>query len=602
MAGRSNHRGSRLGLLVAAVVGVLAIVATYLVLRPSGSPPTSPAAARGSCVPLEINVSSEKGFLVAELADRYNRSGRTFGGKCAAVSVHVKTSGAAMQALAAGWDPRRDGAPVPQVWAPTASLWLGLLRQQEAAADRPALPDTAFPSIAQSPLTIAMPKPMAQALGWPSKQLGWADILALSSNPRGWAAYGHPEWGRFTFGKDNPHLSTSGLAATIATYYAATGRSSDLTEADLTDPKVTAFVHGVEEGVLHYSDDAVKFLSNLADADAKGQALNYVSAVVMQEELAYLYNSGDPTAAPAQLGKGRKPQVPLVTIYPREGTLMLDHPYVVLPGATEDQQAAAADFLAFLQQPAQQHRFAAFGFRDYQGAPSTELAQSIGVPVGQKLSLIDPPSPEILSGILHGWDMLRKNARVLLVIDVSGSMNESAGSGVSKLEAAKDAAIQGLRLLSPQDQVALWSFSTPTGHNPLPYTQLVPFSPVGRAAGRIDSAIKGLHAEGGTALYATIRAAQKYAVSQLSDDRITAVVVLTDGKNEYPRDDDLAALLRDIDASNLELSARVFGIAFGNESNLDTLSQIARASKASAYDARDPSTINNVFISVLSNF
>jgi Ca-activated chloride channel family protein len=601
MVGRSHGQGSRLALILAAVVGVLAIVGTYLVLRPSGSAPTS-AAARSGCVPLEVNVSSEKGFLVADLADRYNRSDRTFGGKCAAVSVHVKTSGAAMQALAAGWDPKRDGAPVPQVWAPTASLWLGLLRQQESAADRPTLPDTPFPSIAQSPLTIAMPKPMAQALGWPSKQLGWADILALSSDPRGWAAYGHPEWGRFTFGKDNPHQSTSGLAATIATYYAATGRSSDLTDADLTDPKVTSFVHGVEQGVLHYSDDAVKFLSNLADADAKGEALNYVSAVVMQEELAYLYNSGDPTADPAKLGNGRKPQVPVVTIYPKEGTLMLDHPYVVLPGATDDQKAAAADFLAFLQLPAQQQRFASFGFRDYRGQPSTELAQSIGVPAGQKLSLIDPPSPEVLAKILQGWDTLRKNARVLLVIDVSGSMNESAGGGLSKLEAAKQAAIQGLTLLSPQDEVALWSFSTPIGDNPSPYTQLVPFSPIGTAGDRIDTAIKGLHANGGTALYATVRDAQRYAVSQLSDDRITAVVVLTDGKNEYPQDDDLNALLRDIDASNLELSVRVFGIAFGSESNLDALSQIAKASKATAYDARDPSTINNVFVSVLSNF
>src|SRR5262249_33763768 len=154
----------------------------------------------------------------------------------------------------------------------------------------------------------------------------------------------------------------------------------------------------------------------------------------------------------------------------------------------------------------------------------------------------------------QGWDTLRKNARVLLVVDVSGSMNESAGSGVSKLNAAKQAAIQGLGLLSPQDEVALWSFSTPTGGSSLPYTQLVPFSPIGTAGDRIDAAIKGLHADGGTALYATVRAAQKFAVSQLRNDRITAVVVLTDGKNEYPQDDDLDALLRDIDASNLELS------------------------------------------------
>ena len=40
----------------------------------------------------------------------------------------------------------------------------------------------------------------------------------------GWGALGHPEFGPFKLGKTNPNFSTSALSATIAQYYAATGK------------------------------------------------------------------------------------------------------------------------------------------------------------------------------------------------------------------------------------------------------------------------------------------------------------------------------------------------------------------------------------------
>src|SRR5207237_2154923 len=139
-----------------------------------------------------------------------------------------------------------------------------------------------LPSIAQTPLIIAMPQPMAQALGWPDKRLGWSDILALARDPRGWGGRGHPEWGRLKLGKTNPNYSTSGLNATIATYFAATGRSSDLTLADVQSKKVTDYVRAVESSVVHYGDTTLTFLSNLQAADDSGQGLTYISAVAVE--------------------------------------------------------------------------------------------------------------------------------------------------------------------------------------------------------------------------------------------------------------------------------------------------------------------------------
>ena len=599
----SPRRRNPLPLIIAVVVGLVAIIATYLVLKPSGGGGNKAAAKRGNCVPLAISSSSEKAALLSELAGKYNASGRTFGGKCADVKVYSKASGASMDALAKGWDEKATGQPAPQVWTPAGSSWLGLLRQRLAGSDRPnPLPDGKPGMVASAPLVLAMPKPMAEALGWPGKPIGWSDVLKLINDPNGWGSAGHPEWGRFKLGKTNPHLSTSGLNVTVGTYFAATGRSGDLTEADLSDPKVLDFVKGVESGVVHYGDTTLTFLSNLAEADAHGRGMAYVSAVAVEEKSVYDYNQGNPTGDPKLAGKGRKPQVPLVAIYPKEGTLLSDHPFVTLTSASDDQRAGAEDFLAYLQQPAQQKRFTDLAFRSFDGKPGAGLTTANGLLPDQKFTVIDPPAPAVLAKALSTWDAQRKRARVLLVIDVSGSMAEATSSGKSKLDVAKQAAHKAIDLFAPDDEVGLWTFSTEQHGSSTPYNEQVPVGAISGDKDRMNNVINSLSAEGGTALYATARAAQQKLLSTVDPEKINAVVLLTDGKNEYPKDNDLDGLLRDLDANNLENSVRVFTIAYGEKADLDTLKKISTASRAAAYDARNPSSIDDVLVSVISNF
>ena len=44
---------------------------------------------------------------------------------------------------------------------------------------------------------------------WPRKEIGFADILKLALDQRGWAAYGKPQFGQFKLGHTNPDFSTS---------------------------------------------------------------------------------------------------------------------------------------------------------------------------------------------------------------------------------------------------------------------------------------------------------------------------------------------------------------------------------------------------------
>jgi Ca-activated chloride channel family protein len=600
-----TRRRNPLPIIIAVVVGVVAICGIYVVLRAtqkSGSDVNSAPAKRAGCVQLNVTASSEKAALMQEFAKSYAKADRRFNGKCADIQVTSKASGAALDALAAGWNEKVDG-PAPQVWTPASSSWVALLKQRTAATDKPnTVPDGKIPTIAQSPLVLAMPKPMAEALGWPDKAIGWSDVLGLTNDPKGWGAKGHPEWGQFRLGKTNPHFSTSGLNATVGAYFAATGRSGDLTETDLSDPKVLQFVKSVESGVVHYGDTTLTFLSNLADADKRGQGMAYISAATVEEKSVYDYNQGNPTGDPALAGKGTKPQVPLVAIYPKEGTLLSDHPYVVLNTASDDQKAASADFLAFVQAGPQQKRFTDLAFRSFDGKAGAGLTKANGLLPDQKFTVLDPPSPAVLAKALSTWDAQRKRARVLMVLDVSGSMSELTKTGKSKLELAKQAAMQSLDMFAPDDEVGLWTFSTEAAGQATPYTEQVPVAGLSANKDKLKQVIAGLAPGGGTALYATARAAQRKLLDTADPTRINAVVLLTDGKNEYPKDNDLDGLIKDLDASSLENSVRVFTIAYGEQADLKTLQSISKASRAAAYDASDPTTIDKVLVNVLSNF
>jgi Ca-activated chloride channel family protein len=608
------EKRSKAPLIIAGAIGVALILLVRVFLGGSSgsdqagpSPSGSVEATVGSdpsCTQVLVAASSEKAALLKTMAAEYDNARHTVGGTCAQVSVVSKASGGAATALAKGWDESVDG-PRPDVWTPAASSWTVLLRQQTTALDKPDLvPSGKLQSIAQTPLIVAMPRPMATALGWPGKPLGWSDLFALAKDPRGWGSVGHPEWGRFKLGKTNPHFSTSGLNATVATYFAATGLSSDLSAKNVDDPKTVAFVKQIESSVVHYGDTTLTFLSNMAKADAAGRGLTYVSAVTVEEKSVWDYNMGNPTGDPTTLGKGAKPKVPLVAIYPKDGTLLSDNPYVILNAdwVTPEKKAVAQDFLDFVRAPDQQARFQAAAFRSYEGKPGPVLVPENGALAAGPPVVLAPPAPAVLAKIQASWDELRKRARVLMILDVSGSMGEQVGSdGQTKLELAKQAATAAVKGFAPGDQLGLWIFSTGQDGDK-PYRELVPVGDVRSTVPRITTEINGLVPDGGTGLYATLRAAQRQMLGQLDTDKINAIVILTDGRNEYPPDSNLDSLVQQLGGESLDTSVRVFPIGYSSDADRDALVRIAEGSSAAYYDASDPSSIGKVLTSVLSNF
>jgi Ca-activated chloride channel family protein len=578
----------------------------------SGSGPgaSGTQSAPKGCTTVDVASSPEKVELLTDLARTFNTSKASKEGGCAFVRVLKKSSGEAMQLLTDGWPDETTNGPKPVVWSPASSAWGAILNQRLAGSGRPAQAPPSNPFM-RTPLVIAMPRPMAEALGWPNTPIGYADILKLAQDPAGWGGKGHPEWGPFRLGKTNPNFSTSALSATIAEYYAATGKTRDLSAEDLARPEVDAFARGVEASVVHYGDITLTFLNNLYKNDQRGAGLTYASAVAVEEKSVIDYNMGNPDGITDPGEVPRKPRVPLVAIYPKEGTLFSDNPFIALdaPWVSAKQKDAARVFERYVQQPENQRRVLQFGFRpgNTAVAVAAPIERANGVDPDQPQNVLGVPSPPVLARVLDLWGEQRKGARVMLVLDVSGSMGDRASpNGDTKLDLAKQAAIDALDQFKADDQVGLRIFSTDISRTPpTDYVDLVPVGAISAQREQIASKLRSLVPTLGTPLY-TVAAASFANMRETYDDkRINAVVLLTDGKNEDPRNTNLDKLLSTLQAGSEGQSAqpvRIFPIAYGKDADLSVLRRIAEATNAAAYDASNPLTINAVFTNVVSNF
>ncbi|MEU4877327.1 substrate-binding domain-containing protein [Streptomyces sp. NPDC021608] len=589
--------------------------------RPTSAPvvPTLAACARTDTAPLVVAASADKSEPMRRAAKAYGN--RAAGGSCLAVKVEERNSGEAMRALVDGWS-ESDGTR-PDVWAPAGSTWLSLARAGARGANAKQFPARAQ-SVVQSPLTVAMPKPMADVLNWPETRFTWRQLAQWAQHADGfWAARKKPEWGSFKLGKTNPKYSTSGLNATVAAFYAKTGTSGELGVPHIENPGNQAFVRSIEQAAVHYGDTTLTFLANLREADRSSpqKAMSYISAVTLEESSVAAYNAGYPCGALSADKDCRRttpPDTPLVSFHPKDGVPFSDHPYIELNGMDSARKAVADDFLRYLQSPAvYKAQFAPYGFRTHTGAipaGSTLLTEANGIPEAQ-FTRMPMPEGTVLARLLQIWPGLRRRANVCILIDTSESMNKVIpGTGDSKLKRLKQADSRLFGEFTAADRVGLWKFSdafTLGGEND--YRELVPLGPYrARLAGStraelLTANVENLTAEGATGLNDTLDAALKAMRAHYDPRAINAIVLLTDGFNEDGDSLSDAALEREIkDPSQQRI--RIFTIAYGSEADpkdkqgSSALKEIAKDGGGKYYDAKKAETIDQVITSVISNF
>lgn len=562
------------------IAAVQIVVLTLLALggckrNRAGSPGASGSAqspAERPPLTLEVVFSSEKKAWAEEAIPRFNASHTTLSdGR--EVRVHVAYTGSV--------EPIADivaGRNRAHVFSPASSLVIPLLNDAWTAARGPGSQPiaTTGEQLVLSPVVIAMWRPMAEALGWPARRLGWSEIAALAQEPQGWRAHGHPEWGDFRFGHTHPSYSNSGLISVLAENYAAVSKVRDLTADDVASPGATAFVRNIESSVVHYGRSTGFFFDAMAQ-----HGPGYLSAAVLYENLVVTAGSS-PNAAAMPF--------PLVSLYPREGTMWADHPYLVLsaPWVTAAERDAAAKFRAFLlSRPIQERAMTGFGFRP----ANTDIA--LGAPIDaahgadphEPQTLLATPDGRTLAATLDGWRQTKRAVNVMLVFDRSGSM---AGA---PLEGARAGLTQFLGSLQSTDLAQLLTFSNDID---------TPTSP--SAPGTLVPRVRGVFAEGGTALYDAVDRARTLVESAARQDRshIHAIVVLTDGEDRNSTLN-LPTLLSRLATAESGSPVRIFTIGYGPEANEAVLRQIATRT-GGAYYHGDVGNIRAVYDEIGSFF
>ena len=555
------------GLLVLLAAAAVVVAYTHRHGDAGGPVATVATAPTKGSVEIVFAYSSNLEEMMATLVPRFNAAGVESDGHRIFVRALAASSGDVEAKIAAG-------RLHPHAWSPASSLWGRLLDHE---VDRKYVPDE-NPSLASSPVVIAMWEPLARALGWPRRPIGFADILRLATTRSDWASYGKPTFGKFKLGHTNPDFSTSGLSFVAAQYYAAAGKREGLTVDDVQAPAIRGKVRAIERSIVHYGDTGAFFAEQLA---AHGPG--YASAVAMEETTLLEFNHARASHA-----------MKLIAIYPREGTFVTDNPFIVLhaPWVSAQQRRAAETFGLWLRAQMTPEVVARFGYRpgDRARRPLSPITRANGVDPSQPERLLSLPEPRVLARIKTLWREDRKPANVELVVDVSGSMNDEnkIGQAVLGLQAF-------LRQLSARDRVGLMTFN----NAPRP---IVPIAPFAANSGTLRERVSELVADGGTALNDAVLAGWK-SVDALNDDRrINAVVVLSDGQDTASQQRLSAVVDRLRARANGEgRQIRIFAIAYGSDANTRVLEEIARSSGGKAYTGT-PETIEAVYLQISSFF
>ncbi len=199
-----------------------------------------------------------------------------------------------------------------------------------------------------------------------------------------------------------------------------------------------------------------------------------------------------------------------------------------------------------------------FGFRP--ANVDVPLADPVSITYGvqpQGVQNILPfPPADVIVAAKQTWAQNRKRADVILVVDVSGSMEDNG-----KLDQAKAGLETFLQRILPEDRIGLVSFSSQA-------TVEVTPAPLGDNRIALSDAIQRLRPQGKTAIYDSLITAKQsldnLPAAEDGEERIKAIVLLTDGEENASQ-----ISFDDLKGTFDESGISIFPVAYGSSSDQD---------------------------------
>ena len=522
-------KGYRITLMLIAILGLTTITCS---LTAGGGPPRN-------AVVVDVTANTSLRPWLEPAIESFNDARvKTSAGKPVYVILNAVESGQAVTTLAAG-------GSLPALWVPEARVWVNLLADQGNGSYQ-----QDCVSLAESPLVIAMWRPLAEALGWPGRSLGWLDVGSLAADPSAWVYYSGGQFGEtLRLGHTHPGLSGTGASTLLAIVQAAESKAEAVTVADIQRPIVQASVSAFEAAVSWFSSTT----DDLGRA-MRERGIGYLGAAVMYESTVINYGSGDPA---------------LVPIYPFEGTFVATHPACLSDSAAAETQEAARRFRDYLLGDEAQQVALSNGLRPVNDGVrlDTPLDRDHGVDLDQPEIVFGSASVDTIYAVQDLWQSARKDVNLVMLLDTSGSMSGS------KIGSARDAAIQFVEQMGDDDLLTLITFSDEP-------VFVVHHAQVGAARGQAIQALKALVAHGDTALYDAIGDGASVIENTQALETSNAMVVLTDGLDTNSHRYAFNQALIDLAAAN---GTTVFTIAYGSDADEDLLARLALEANGNFY-------------------
>ncbi|WP_157421576.1 VWA domain-containing protein [Agromyces sp. Leaf222] len=586
---KKSRRG--LYLSVVAAVVVVGVVASGVYLWVGGHLDPSQAAAGSQCESVEelhIVADTTIAPVLSDIAADFDAANDG----CVSTEVTSQESADTSAVLASG------GLDV-DAWVPQSSVWVDRAGATAASLGRATPNARVGQTIAVSPVVFATAASDATEIA--SEPLTWARVLD----------------GSLPAILPDPEASAASLTSLV-------GLGA---HAPADDPRpLAAAMIALGKSIPASTSAAFGALSTAAQP----------SVVLTSEAQVAEYNGDDPSET-------------LTAGYPTDGTLMLDYPLVRI-GDAADEAALAAEGEAAGDAPADPSasagstarvqtvalaargpeaavsdvarelsergrllaafekaataaydRLTGAGFRTALGAGKID---TLGIaPEGPAAQVVPVDAATALT-MLRTWGVLSLRARYLAVIDVSGSMEEPADNGLRRIDIFQQAAMNAVSKFSGEVDLGVWAFST-LRNGDLDYEELAPIAPLGDAAHtqQIAGIIQSLPSRlgGATGLYDTVLAAVDRVREGYDPEKVNAVLLITDGRNEDENGIDLDTLLAQLSKGEEgKQPVPVIMIGFGPDTDLDAMKKIAKVTKGGAYSASKPEDLGIVLVDALS--
>ena len=545
----------RIVMSIIGAVAVIALVGSGVYLWVGGHLNPLLASADGGCAePEQLVVVADRTIApaLAQIARDFDEASND----CVATEITPQDSADTAAVFA-------SGNAAADAWVPESSVWLDRMNATATSLGQATPTVEVRAGVASSPVVFAAAATKATELA--SEPVSWTRVLG----------------GALPTILPDPEAS----AASLAGLYALRGHSSP------DDPRQFA-------GAMIALGKSIP-ASTTAAFGALG-ASDAPTIVITSEAQVAAYNDEEQAE-------------PLVAAYPTDGTVALDYPFVVLPAAessktTEtaepnaDEAKTKAELLDDLEAAirAGTEVLAAAGFRAADGTGTLDLA-GVGVEAPTVETALDGAAQ---LEILRAWGVLTLRSRMLAVIDVSGSMEEPAESGLRRIDIFQQAAVGAMEKFSGEVELGVWIFST-ARNGDLDYEDLAPIAPLADLAHKqqIAGIIQSLpdRLGGATGLYDATLAAVKRVRESYDPEKVNSVLLITDGRNEDENGIALDALLAELKKMDDPTKpVPVIMIGFGPDTDVPAMQQIAQVTKGAAYSASKPEDLGMVLVDALS--